>query len=439
MSIFRAYDIRGIYPTELNEDMAYKIGRAFVTFLKCKEVVVGRDTRLSSEKIFLSLVRGITDQGANVIDIGLSSTPMLYFTGHDKPAAIMITASHNSGEYNGFKMCRENSIPLSGDTGIMDIEKLVKENNFVDPDEKGSVTKKDVFEEFIQHNLGFAKHIKNFKIVIDSGNGMGGYDLLEVMKRLPIELIEMNTELDGSFPVHIPNPMNVENVADLKKKVVETGADFGVAPDGDVDRISFIDEKGEQINGDFLTALIAKIILHNNSGEKILYDLRSSRSIKEEISASGGEPIMCRVGHSFIKQHMRKEDAVFAGELTCHFYFRDNFYTENSALALINILNLLSTENKKLSELISPLKKYHKPDEINSKVDDKESKMKELEEKYSDAKEILHLDGVSVIYDNWWFNVRPSNTEPVLRLNLEADTEELMEEKRDELLRLIRQ
>ncbi|MBR9682908.1 MAG: phosphomannomutase/phosphoglucomutase, partial [Candidatus Aenigmarchaeota archaeon] len=420
MSIFRAYDIRGVYPTELNEELAYKIGRAFVTFLGCKEVVVGRDMRVSSDKLFNSLVNGLTDQGANVIDIGLSSTPMLYFAAHDKQAAIMITASHNSGEYNGFKLCRKNSIPISGDTGIKDIESLVKENNFEDVS-KGSVTKKEVLEDFVARNIGGERIEQFYKVVIDSGNGMGGHDLFVALSRLPIHVLGMNVELDGSFPVHVPNPMNEENVSDLKEEVVRVGADIGIAPDGDVDRIGFVDEKGQLVNGDMITALIAKSILKENPGSKIMYDLRSSRSVKEEIEQNGGIPIMCRVGHSFIKQQMRQEDAAFAGEITGHFYFKDNFFTENSTLALIYILNLMSEEGKTLSELIEPLKKYHQSGEINSNVDNKEEMMKELEEKYSDGF-VSKLDGVSISYVDWWFNVRPSNTESVLRLNVEANT-----------------
>jgi len=435
--IFKAYDIRGIYPSELDKELAYKIGRAFVQFLDAEEVLVGRDGRLSSPKIFEALTEGITDQGANVIDIGLCSTPMFYFGAAKAPAGIMVTASHNPKEYNGFKLCRENAVPISYDTGIDEIERLVK-TKFKEPEQKGEIIIKDMMDDFIKHNLSFVNTDKRFKIVIDAGNGMGAYTFPKIIEKLPFEFIPLYCEMDFNFPNHEPNPLKHETLKDIQKKVVEEKADLGLALDGDGDRCNLIDEKGNIISNDLTTALIGKTLLKNNPKAKILYDLRSSKIVPEFIEKNNGHPIMSRVGHSYIKAKMRKEDAIFAGELSGHFYYKDSFFTESSFITLALTLNLLAKESKPLSKLAAPLKKYHQSGEINSKVDDKESKLKEIEKKYSDAQKILHIDGISIYYNDWWFNVRPSNTEPLLRLNLEADTEDLMKEKTKEVLDLIR-
>ena len=441
--IFKAYDIRGIYPSDLNSDLAYKIGCAFVKFLNCKEVVVGQDARSSSPALFNSLTKGITDQGANVIDIGICSTPLFYFNCKDAESAIMITASHNGPEYNGFKMCRNNAIPISGDTGIFDIRDLVFANKFDDlsdkPSEKGTITVENRTEEFVQHNLKFASpDLKRFKIVVDTGNGMGGLTFPKVFEKLDLEYIPLFEDIDMTFPNHEANPIKLENVKDLQEEVVKNNANLGIAIDGDGDRCMFIDEKGNYISADLITALIAQQLLKTNQGGKILYDLRSSWAVKDVIKSAGGLPIMCRVGHAFIKQQMRDENALFAGELTGHFYYKDSFYTESSIISSLLILDLMSKENKKLSELIAPLKKYFASGEINSNVENKEKKMKELEDLYSNANQISHLDGIRIECDDWWFNVRPSNTEPKLRLNIEATTEEKMKAMRDKLLKIIR-
>jgi phosphomannomutase len=437
--IFKAYDVRGIYPTELNEDIAYKIGRAFVTFLKVKEVVVGHDGRLSSPQLFEALTKGITDQGADVINIGLSSTPMFYFGAGSlkSQSAIMVTASHNPKEYNGFKFCKENVIPISGDTGIQDIKQLVEKNEFKEA-EKGKIIKKEIMEDFIKHNLKFVKTNKPFKIVVDAGNGMGSYTFPKIFKKLPFKFIPLYCKMDFNFPNHEPNPLKYETLKDLQKKVIEEKADIGIALDGDGDRCTAIDEKGNIVRSDFMTALIGKALLKDNPGVKILHDLRSSKIVHKVIEESDGKPIMCRVGHSFIKKQMRDENALFAGELSGHFYYKDSFFTESSFITTAMLLNLMTHENKPLSELAEPLKKYFQSGEINSDVADKEAKMKEVEKHFKDADKILHLDGASIYYKDWWFNLRPSNTEPLLRLNLEADTKELMEQKRDEVLKIIR-
>ena len=435
MSIFKAYDIRGIYPTELDENLAYKFGRAFVDFLKCKEVVIGYDMRESASNLSHALIKGITDQGANVYNVGLASTPMLYFAAKDKESAIMITASHNTGEYNGFKLCKNNCIPISGETGIKEIEKKIIENNIPENQLKGKEIKVNIVNDFIKHNMKNFKE-NNLKVVFDFGNGIGGYSHKLVWENLDFTKIYMYDEPDGNFPNHVPDPLKLENVKDLQKRVIEEKANFGVAIDGDGDRCVFIDENGEYISSDLITALIAQELLSDSPGQKILYDLRSSKAIKEIIREHKGFPIMSRVGHSFIKEQMRKEDALFAGELSGHFYYKDSFFTESSIITVMKVMNLV--KDTQLSKLIQPIKRYFASGEINSDVEDKESKLKELEHKYSHANKIIHVDGLTIEFEDWWFNVRPSNTENKLRLNLEANSEMLMEQKKNEILGVIR-
>lgn len=438
MEIFKAYDVRGIYPDDLNEEFAHKIARALVKFLNCKKVIVGRDMRMSSPSLHDSVVKGLAEQGADVIDIGLCSSPMMNFASAIIKAdgAMMITASHNPKEYNGFKFFRDHSIPISEVSGLKDIEKLANKENFEDAAEKGKVSQKDIMDDYIKHVKKFAEKIKGLKIVIDSGNGMSGLTVPKVLEGFGIELIHMYPELDGSFPNHECNPMKEENTSELQKKVVEEKADVGISFDGDADRVVFIDENGKRISSDIITALIAIQFLKKGK-EKILYDLRSSKAVKETIEENGGEAIMCKVGHSFIKQQLRDENAIFAGELSGHYYFKDNFFTDSGVIALIMILNLLSAQEKKLSEIVKPIKKYFATGETNMEVEEKDAVLEKIKKKYSDAN-VFELDGVSVEYNEWWFNVRKSNTEPLLRLNLEADTKKLMEEKRDEVIVLIK-
>ncbi|MFH2028207.1 MAG: phosphomannomutase/phosphoglucomutase [Nanoarchaeota archaeon] len=442
MSIFKAYDVRGIYPTELNEQLAYKIGRAFVTFLKVDKVAVSMDMRESSRSLKEQLIKGITDQGADVIEVeGLCSTPRNYFACWflKAPASIMVTASHNPGKYNGFKFTREKAIPISGATGIKDIERLAIKNKFNNPEKKGTITKINITKDYKKHLLSLidVSKIKPLKIVIDAGNGMGGNDIDLILDSLPIKVTKMYFEPDGSFPNHEANPLKEENLEDLKKKVKKEKADFGIALDGDADRVFFIDENAETIPSDFITSLIAEEILKDNPGEKILYDLRSSWIVKEMIEKYGGRSNMCRVGHAFIKEQLRKEDAIFAGELSGHYYFRDNFNTDSGIIAALKVIELISIKNKKLSDLIRPLKKYYASGEINFEVEDKDKKMKELEHLYKEGK-ISHLDGIRIDFDDWWFNVRASNTEPLLRLNLEAKTDGLMNQKKKEIEKIIK-
>lgn len=435
--IFKAYDIRGVYGETLTEDLIYEIGRAFVTFLKCRKVVAGHDMRKHSEPLFAALCCGLTEQGADVINLGLCSTPMSYFAnGHlNADAGIMLTASHNTGEWNGVKLSRAKAIPISGDTGIRDIEEIVKTKSFPSPPEKsGSISKFDIKAQYKKHLLTQARISKPLKIAADMANGMGAVEA-EVLEDV-LNVTPLFKEMDGTFPNHEANPLKNQTYTDLQKLVKQGGYDFGVAFDGDADRVGFVDENGVIISMDMITALIAEDLLTRENGV-ILYDLRSSRAVKEVIEQSGGIPLRSRVGHAFIKQQMRENDAVFAGELSGHYYFKHNFFTESASLAVISVANILSRSGKTLSELIKPLQRYYASGEINSTVENPEKTFDLIRKNYSDGN-LFELDGVSVEYDDWWFNVRSSNTEPLIRLNLEASSKDKMEMKRDELLNMIR-
>jgi phosphomannomutase len=435
--IFKAYDIRGIYGEALTEELAEKIGRAFDTFLKCNKVVIGHDMRPHSKPLLDALAKGITESGADVIDSGMCSTPMLYYavgvTGAE--AGIMITASHNPGEWNGFKLTKAQAVPISGATGIADIEKIVESESFEKvSDTPGNMSEVDLLADYCKHVQSVANINTPVKIVADMANSMGSYEA-----RALAGFVEMDTlfeELDGTFPNHEANPLKAETLADLQKKVRSGKYDFGVSFDGDADRAGFVDENGDIVPMDIVTALIATDILAKEKGV-IFYDLRSSWSVKEVIEEHGGTPMMSRVGHAFIKQQMRDNDAIFAGELSGHYYFKENFFTESSAMAVLRVANMISNSGKTLSELTKPIMRYHASGEINSRVEDSDAVLAAITEKYSDG-EMLNLDGISVEYSDWWFNVRCSNTEPLVRLNLEAKTREVMEAKRDELLALIR-
>lgn len=439
MVIFKAYDIRGIYPSEINDEIMEKIGKAFADFIPGKKIAVGYDMRISSPALFSAFAKGVISQGKDVIDFGLTSTPMSYFACNYLKAdgCAMITASHNPKEYNGVKLSREKAIPISGDTGIKEIEEKVKNNDFKESSVQGKIIKKDVMVAYKKHLLSFVKDIKNLRVVVDCSNGMGSQDFSLIQKELNIEVIPLYFEIDGTFPGHDPNPWKEGAIDKLKETVVKENADLGIVFDGDADRVFFIDDNGELLSNDYITALIAEEMIKHNKGAMILYDLRSSWVVPETIEHVGGKYKMCRVGHSFIKESMREEDSIFAGELSGHFYFKDNFFTDSGILAAIWILNYVSSKGNKLSELVKPLKRYFASGEINSKVVDSKGKMDELAEKYKDGK-VSFLDGVRIDFDDWWFNVRASNTEPLLRLNLEAKTKELMEEKRDEVLNMIR-
>lgn len=439
-SIFKAYDIRGIYGETLNEELAYKIGCAFVAFLGCKSVVVGRDMRPHSEPLFNALARGLTEQGADVVDLGLVSTPMTYYAngtlGAD--ASIMITASHNSAEWNGFKLCREKAIPISGATGIKDIEKLVLANQFTPAQKAGSVRQHDIVPAYIERIRGFADIQRPLRVVIDYANGMGISEggVLRGLKNFEID--PLFDTLDGTFPNHEANPLHEDTWTALRQKIQSGTYDMGLYFDGDADRIGFMDEMGNIVTSDMITALVAQVMLEKQPNAAIFYDLRSSWAVKEVIEEHGGRPMMSRVGHAFIKQQMREADAVFAGELSGHYYFKDNFYTESAALAAIYVANMISHGGKTLSGLVAPIHRYFASGEINSEVADVKAVLKRLRDCYGSQGRVLELDGLSVEFADWWFNVRASNTEPLIRLNLEAKTAEQMSAHRDEVLAVIR-
>lgn len=444
-SIFKAYDIRGIYPDDINEEIAKKIGQAFVQFTKAKRVVVGRDARESSPELTEAVIQGVISMGADVVDIGLCSTPIFNFAvaeniEHD--GGIMVTASHNPAKYNGFKMDLNSGLPIGKETGMEEIKKLAMEGNVKTSDKVGEVKQRDYLPEYLAkiYTLVDRGEINNLKVAVDIGNGMGGLSIPKIFEGLNCELIPLFFEIDCSFPNHEANPLKEENLIDLKKKVLDSEADLGVAIDGDADRIGFVDEKGETIPGDLMTALLAQELLKKNPGGKVLYDLRSSNIVPEIIKESGGIPEMCEVGHALIKKKMKETGALFAGELSSHFYYSHFYDVESSDLTLLLVLSLLSHAGKKMSEIVRPLRKYFQSGEINSEVEDKEEMIRKLEEIYGkEAKNISRLDGIRIDFDDWWFNVRPSNTEPVLRLNLEAKTKEIMEKRRDEILGIIRE
>ncbi|MBI1971040.1 phosphomannomutase/phosphoglucomutase [Candidatus Woesearchaeota archaeon] len=445
--IFKAYDIRGLYPEELNQDSAYRIGRALVCFLQCPHVVVGHDMRASSKPLSEALIKGITDQGADVTFIGLCSTPMLYFTAKTAEAAIMITASHNPAQYNGFKFCRNNCIPISGDDGIKDLQALATNNTFPSSASKGRVTKKEVLQDYIQYNLSFLSPLslrtKPLTIVVDTGNGMGGLTFPAVFKNIPsCKYIPLYHELDGNFPNHEANPIKEENLHDLQQAVLASHADLGIATDGDGDRCILVDENGKTVTADLMTALIAQYLLEKKKGQKnaaILYDLRASNIVPETILACGGTPVMSRVGHSFVKKLMREKKILFGGELAGHFYYQENEYTESTIITTMLLLNILrdrNSEQKPLSELVKPLRKYYHSGEINFEVSDKEGTMKRIATALPDGK-LITLDGIKIEYPTWWCSVRASNTEPVLRLIVEAETKEEMETIKARITKMI--
>lgn len=435
--IFKAYDIRGIYGDTLTEDTAFRIGRAFCTFLKCRSVVVGQDMRVHSQTLFEALSRGLVMQGADVVRLGLCSTPMSYYANGRlrADASIMITASHNTREWNGFKLCRANAIPISGDTGIRDIEQIANRGSFDPaPARKGTVSEYDIAPEYCAHVRRCALLKHPVHIAADFANAMGIREASCLAGILEVD--PLFDTLDGTLPNHEANPLKTETLSALRKRVAGGKYDFGVAFDGDADRVGFVDEKGDIIPMDMITALVAQDVLRKEKGV-VLYDLRSSWAVREVIEESGGTPMMCRVGHAFIKQQMRKAGAIFAGELSGHYYFRDNYYAESSSMAILAVANALSATGESLSGLIAPIRRYFASGEINSEVGNAGRIIDALRAKFGSGR-IIELDGLSIEFDDWWFNVRTSNTEPLIRLNLEAKTKQLMEARRDEILGIVR-
>lgn len=431
-SIYRSYDVRGIVPDEFDAEEAYHIGRAYAQFIGAKQVVVARDMRLSGDAILPRLLDGLTDGGVNVLLIGQATTPMFYFAVHHLKAdgGLSVTASHNPGKYNGVKMTREEAVPIGGDSGLKDIRDLVEKRQWPAVDVKGTVTDMDVKKEYLDM-VSEGVSARGLKIVVDAGNGMAGILLKDFFDRVGGEVTALYWNPDGSFPNHEANPLEEKNMQDLHAAVRETGADVGIAFDGDADRVFFGTEQGVTVPGDITTALIAREILGEQPGSTILYDLRSSRATREAIEEAGGKAVMSKVGHSNIKKHMRETGAVFAGELSGHFYFTP-WYAESGFLAVKYILNLLQQEKKPFSDMVKPLLRYVKTPEINFEVEHKDTVLAALKETYADA-DILELDGITVSYPDWWANVRGSNTEPLLRLNMEAKTPELLAEKQAEI------
>lgn len=445
--IFKAYDIRGIVPEELNEQVAEQVGMAFVKFLEeqgAKEagIVVSCDMRTSSPALFEALSKGVTSMGIDVIDVGQSSTDMFYFAcGMLNLPGIAITASHNPKQYNGFKMIKKMPYAIGKGQGMERIQELVLSGDLAPTGNKiGAIAQKDVCSDFIKKILSFidVSKVKPLKVVIDCGNGMAGPYIEQLKEFLPIEIIPMFFEPDGTFPNHPADPLEKANRAELEKRVAEENADLGIAFDGDVDRCFFVDDTGEFVSGDFLTAVLAERFLKKLPGGKIIYDLRTSDVVPDTVNTLGGRPLINRVGHAYIKRRMIEEGAIFAGEVTGHYYFKNFFNADSGLIPALLILEMLSEENKKFSEILKPLReKYFISGEINSKVNDVKAVLQKIETIYK-AGEIEKIDGISARFADWHFNVRGSNTEPLIRLNLEAKTKEQMEEKRDEVLEVIR-
>jgi phosphomannomutase len=445
-SIFKAYDVRGLYPSEVNEEATRLIGRGFASYLNAKRIAVSRDMRLSSPSLAAAFIEGARSQGADVVDYGMMGTDMLYFAvardGHDGGA--QITASHNPKQYNGIKMVRKEAFPLSGDAGIGDIRDMIAAGTLPPPAAKpGGLSSMNVVDDYIAHVMSFIDPsiVKPFNVVLDAGSGIGGMVAPLLFDRLPCRTTRLCFEVDGTFPNHEANPLIEENRRDIVERVIAEKADIGIAWDGDADRTFFIDGSGEFIAGDFITALLAEAFLLKHPGAKIVYDVRASYAVKDIVAKYGGTSLMNRVGHAFFKRRMREEGAIFGGEVTGHYYFRDNFFADNGFIPALLILELMSRKGQTLRELLAPLReKYFISGEINTKMPDMnmvQQKIDGLNARYSDAKTYT-MDGVSVEYPDWHFNVRPSNTEPLIRLNLEATTQKVMEQKRDEVLKFIR-
>ena len=446
-SIFKAYDVRGLYPQEVNENAARLIGRGFVAFLGATRIAVSRDMRLSSPSMAAAFIDGATLQGADVVDYGMMGTDMMYYAvardGHD--GGVQITASHNPKEYNGIKMVRKDAFPLSGEAGINDIRDLIAGGALPPPAAtRGTVTTRNVVDDYIRHVLSFIDLpvLAPFNVVLDAGSGIAGMVAPLLFRHIPTRrLTTLCFEVDGTFPNHEANPLIEENRRDITERVIAEKADIGIAWDGDADRCFFLDGEGEFVPGDFVTALLAEAFLIKSPGQKIVYDVRASYAVKDTAAKYGSEALMNRVGHAFFKKRMREENAIFGGEVTGHYYFRDNFYADNGFIPALLILELMSRKGKTLRELLAPLReKYFISGEINTKVADMNkalAKIDGLAARYQ-AGTVYTMDGVSAEFPDWHFNVRGSNTEPMLRLNLEATTAALMHAKRDEVLAFIR-
>ena len=439
--VFKAYDVRGLYGSELDEACARAIGRAFVEVFGPKRIAVGHDMRLSSPSMAEATIAGAAEAGADVLELGLVGTEMVYFAvgelGLD--GGIAVTASHNPKEYTGLKIVREGALPVGGESGLLEIRDRAAAGNGTRAN--GTVEPYDIWPGFVERVLSFVDvdAVKPLKVVIDAANGMAGAMLPPVLEHLPqLEVVRCYFEPDGTFPNHEPNPLLPENREFIVAKTLEEQADFGVAFDGDADRCFFVDDSGEFVPGDFATALFAESVLAKEPGAKIIYDVRASWAVPQTIERAGGVPLINRVGHAFIKHRMREEHAAFGGEVSGHYYFRDFSQADSGVVPFLLMLELVSKEGRKLSEILADYRsRYFLTGELNTEVADVAGKLQELEQRFGSEGEVSHLDGLSIDAGDWHMNVRPSNTEPLLRLNLEARTPELMDRKRDEVLAAI--
>lgn len=441
-SIFRDYDIRGTYPDQLNESTYYIVGRAVASYLGVSQIAVGYDTRLSSLPLFKALTSGIMDQGTDVVNLGLISTEMHYFASgkYRYGANIIISASHNPPNYNGLKIVTKGVIPLSGEYGLPEIKKIALNQNFVSKVKRGRMRKKAIMNDWIKHALKFVdnKKLRKLKIVVDAGNGMGGISWDKLLGRLKVKIIPLYFKPDGHFPHHLADPLRKENLIDLINCVIRNKADFGIALDGDADRLFLVDEKGQSISGTVTSAILATELIEQKGMATILYNAVCGRIVAEQVKKLGGTPIRVRVGHSFIKKYMKKYKALFAGEHSGHFYFRDNYNAESSLIAGLIILEYLSKRNKKLSRIVAELDKYPSSGEINFRTESPDRTIAGVEAEFKDAKTIDHLDGLSVWYKDWWLNLRSSKTEPYVRLNIEADNKDILKDKTEYLSGLLK-
>lgn len=438
-AIFKAYDIRGVYSDQLDEEATRRIGAAFARFAAAPSIVLGRDMRVSSEPLSAAFSEGVRSQGVDVVDVGLVSTDALYFASGrlDAPGA-MFTASHNPARYNGIKLCLAGAAPVGQDTGLEEIRRLAQEGS-PPAATGGSVRQTDVLPAFVEHVLSFVDidKLRPFTVCVDAGNGMGGAIVPPIFERLPFKLVPLYLELDGTFPNHPADPIQVENLAALQKAVVEHGAYLGMAFDGDADRVFLVDERGEPVSGSLTTALVASRILAREPGATIVHNLICSRVVPEVIREMGGTPVRTRVGHSFIKKVMATTGAAFGGEHSGHYYFRDNFRADSGIICAMLVLEALSSQDQPLSGVIQPFRRYWDSGEINTEVADPAAKVEELAAAFADGTQD-RMDGLTVEHPDWWFNVRPSNTEPLLRLNVEAVSEDLGRRTTDEILAIIR-
>ena len=445
-SVFKAYDVRGLYPSEITEELFHQLGRAFVAYLGPGRYAVTRDMRVSSPALTKAFIDGVVLQGGAVLDYGLMGTDQMYYAvaADNLDGGAQITASHNPGEYNGCKMVRKEAFPLSGEAGIKEMKEMIFAGAIPAPAARpGTVERREIMDRYVQHVMGFVdeQSIKPFNVVLDAGSGVAGLVAPRLFDPLPCKTTRLCFEVDGTFPNHEANPLIEENRKDITEAVLREQADIGIAWDGDGDRCFFIDGSGEFIAGDFITALLAEAFLIKSPGETIIYDVRASYAVKDTVARYGGRALMNRVGHAFIKGRMREENAIFGGEVTGHYYFRDNFYADNGFIPALMILELMSKKGQSLRDLLKPLReRYFISGEINTKVANMEiagRKIAELKQIYA-AGHPYDLDGVSAEFADWHFNVRQSNTEPLLRLNLEGLTPEIMEKRRDEVLAIIR-